>query len=77
MRTTITLDDDVFQIVSGLSQSSGLSMGKVLSEVARRGLKPRAGKKKKKGVPTFDVSPNAPMIPGMLAYKIIADEGIV
>jgi len=76
MRTTVNLDDDVYQAVSSLSQSSGLSLGKVLSKVARQGLKPAPIKKKKKGLPTFDVPPGTPMIPGMLAYKIIADEGI-
>ena len=40
MRTTVNLDDDVYQAVSSLSQSSGLSLGKVLSKVARQGLKP-------------------------------------
>lgn len=76
MRTTVNLDDDVYQAVSSLSQSSGLSLGKVLSKVARQGLKPIPVKKKKKGLPTFDVPPGTPMIPGMLAYKIIADEGV-
>jgi hypothetical protein len=76
MRTTVTLDDDVYQAVASLSQSSGLSLGKVLSKVARQGLKPAPVKKKKNGLPTFDVPPGTPMIPGMLAYKIIAEEGI-
>jgi hypothetical protein len=77
VRTTLNLDDDVYQAVASLSQSSGHSLGKVLSEVARRGLKPRPMKKTRKGLPTFDVPDDAAMIPGMLAYKIIADEGIV
>jgi hypothetical protein len=76
MRTTINLDKDVYEAVTTLSQSSGLSLGKVLSEVARRGLRPRPAKKKgNKGTPTFEVSPQARMIPGMLAYKIMAEEG--
>jgi hypothetical protein len=63
--------------VASLSQSSGHSLGKVLSEVARRGLKPAPVKKKKNALPTFEVAPGTPMIPGMLAYKVIAEEGIV
>jgi len=77
MRTTVNLDEDVYQAVSSLSQSSGTPLGKVLSEVARRGLKPGPIKKRKKGLPMFEVPPGAPMIPGMLAYKIQADEGII
>jgi hypothetical protein len=76
MRTTLTLDDDVYQAVATLSQTSGLSLGKVLSKVARRGLQPTPIKKKKNGLPTFDVPPGTPMIPGMLAYKIISEEGV-
>ena len=77
MRTTVNLDDDVYQAVASLSQSSGLSLGKVLSKVARQGLKPTALKKKKKGgLPTFDIPPGSPMIPGMLAYKFLNEEGV-
>jgi hypothetical protein len=77
MRTTLNLDDDVYQAVASLSQSSGYPLGKVLSEVARRGLKPVPVKRKKNALPTFDVPSGTPMIPGMLAYKIIAEEGAV
>jgi len=77
MRTTLTLDDDVYQAVATLSQTSGLSMGKVLSKVARQGLKPEPVKKKKKnGFPTFEVPPDAPMIPADLVQKIWDEEGL-
>ena len=77
MRTTVTLDDDVYQAVATLSHTSGLSLGKVLSKVVRRGLKPMPLKKKKKNAfPTFDVSPDAPMIPGNLVQKVWDEEGL-
>ena len=76
MRTTLTLDDDVYQAVATLSHTSGLSLGKVLSKVARRGLKPTPVKKKKKGLPTFDVPPGTPMIPGNLIQKFWVEEGL-
>jgi hypothetical protein len=76
MRTTVTLDDDVYQAVSTLSQSSGLPLGKVLSKVARQGLKPKPIKKKKNGFPTFDISPNVPMVPGDLVQRIWDEEGL-
>jgi hypothetical protein len=76
MRTTVNLDDDVYQAVTSLSQSSGLSLGKVLSKVARQGLKPATVKKKKGGLPTFDVPPGSPMIPGNLIQKFWDEEGL-
>jgi hypothetical protein len=76
MRTTVTLDDDVYQAVATLSHTSGLSLGKVLSKVARRGLKPAPMKKHKNGLPTFDVPPGAPMIPGNLIQKFWDEEGL-
>jgi hypothetical protein len=76
MRTTINLDDDVYQAISTLSQSSGLSLGRVLSKVAREGLKPKPVNKKKNGFPTFDVPPGTPMIPGDLVQKIWDEEGL-
>ena len=76
MRTTVTLDDDVYQAVATLSHTSGLSLGKVLSKAARRGLKPAPVKKKKNGLPTFDVPPGTPMIPGNLIQKFWDEEGL-
>jgi hypothetical protein len=76
MRTTVNLDDDVYQAVASLSQSSGLSLGKVLSKVARQGLKPAPIKKSKKGLPTFDVPPGTPMIPGNLIQQFWDEEGL-
>ncbi len=76
MRTTVTLDNDVYQAVSTLAQTSGQSLGKVLSKVARQGLKPQPLKKKKNGLPTFDVPPGTPMIPGNLIQKFWDEEGL-
>ncbi len=76
MRTTVTLDDDVYQAVATLSHTSGLSLGKVLSKVAREGLKPAPVKKKKKGLPTFDVPRGTPMIPGNLIQEFWDEEGL-
>jgi Arc/MetJ family transcription regulator len=40
MRTTVTLDDDVYEAAMRLARASGERLGKVLSMLARRGLKP-------------------------------------
>ncbi len=38
MRTTLTLDDDIYHAAMQLSQASGRTLGKVLSILVRRGL---------------------------------------
>jgi hypothetical protein len=77
MRTTVTLDDDVYQAVSTLSRTSGSSLGKILSAVARRGLQSQPAKRRKKyGFPTFDVPADAPMIPGDRIQKFWDEEGL-
>ena len=39
MRTTVTLDDDVFEAAKAQAQASGKQLGAVLSQLARRGLR--------------------------------------
>jgi hypothetical protein len=40
MRTTLHLDDDVYEAASSLAATEGTSVGKVISRLARRGLAP-------------------------------------
>lgn len=78
MRTTITLDQDVYEAALHLSRSSGERLGKVISELARRGLT-RAHSPKPKGksrFPTFHVPPGAPIIPAARVQKAIDEEGL-
>ncbi|HJT90049.1 MAG TPA: hypothetical protein VJ732_19395 [Bryobacteraceae bacterium] len=72
MRTTVTLDDDIYQAATHLSRASGERLGKVLSRLARRGLKPEARR-----FPVFDVPANAPMIPASRIQRLIDREGLV
>ena len=78
MRTTITLDDDVYEAALHLSRSSGQRLGKVLSELARRGLRPDkpSARRRKRGFPVFDVPAGAPIIPASRVGKVIDEEGI-
>jgi hypothetical protein len=78
MRTTITLDDDVYRAALHLARSTGQRLGKVLSELARRGLRPesnvvRTGKSR---FPAFKVPPDAPVIPASRVQEIIDEEGL-
>jgi len=42
MRTTLKLDEDILAAARGLSEQQGKTLGEVVSELARRGLKPTA-----------------------------------
>jgi hypothetical protein len=78
MRTTITLDRDVYEAALHLSRSSGERLGKVVSKLVRRGLaESQPGPvKSRKRFPTFDVPPDAPMIPASRVQKVIDEEGL-
>lgn len=53
MRTTLDIDDDVLQAAKELADVRGSTAGKVLSELARKGLAPAAaaGPTTRNGVP--------------------------
>ena len=64
MRTTLEIDDAVLAAARALSQSTGISLGAAVSELARRGLEPRLVDD---DFPTFAVSPEtAPMTPDLV-----------
>jgi hypothetical protein len=76
MRTTVTLDKDVYDAVLHLSRASGKRLGKVLSEVARRGMKaPDITVRRKGRFPVVDVPPDAPMIALESIRKFLDEEG--
>lgn len=59
MRTTLTLDDDVLEAARAMSESRGLSIGAIVSELARRGLAPSAPAKTRNGIRLFPVREGA------------------
>ena len=61
MRTTLTIDDDVFRIVRTLAQERRTSLGKVLSDLARQGLSSGKPYSDDTGLPIFEVSETAPL----------------
>jgi len=78
MRTTVTLDDDVYHAAAHLSRASGERLGKVLSSLARRGLAPAIAPSKRpsRRFPAFHVPPGAPVIPASRVERVIDEEGI-
>jgi hypothetical protein len=74
MRTTVTLDDDVYKAALHLSRISGERLGKTLSTLVRRGLVARPLVTTRR-FPMFDVPPRARVIPASRINRVIAEEG--
>jgi hypothetical protein len=55
MRTTLSLDDDVFQVVRSYAESRSLALGKAVSELVRKGLRAPAPTRMVNGLMVFDV----------------------
>ena len=67
MRTTLDLDEDLLKAAKSLAQSQGKSLGRVISSLARKGLEPRPGSRRRGGFPTFSVPPDAtPLTPELV-----------
>jgi hypothetical protein len=67
MRTTLHLDDDVYEAVRSLAAIERSSVGKILSRLARRALNPARPATSSKGFPIFDVPRDArPLTPDMV-----------
>lgn len=59
MRTTISIDDDVLNTVRYIAEQRKISIGKVLSELARKGLQKRPEVAQRNGFPVFQVPKDA------------------
>jgi hypothetical protein len=76
VRTTVTIDDDVFQVVQAQAQASGKRLGAVLSQMVRAGLSASAKTVVVSGLPVFKVPADAELIPSSRASELLAEEGL-
>jgi len=78
MRTTIALDEDIYQAAQHLSRVSGERLGKVVSKLARQGLerRNRVVRKGARRFPTFEVPAGAPIIPASRIKRVLDEEGL-
>ena len=53
MRTTLDLDEDILQAAKEIAATRGTTAGKVLSELARKGLAPTRSARVRNGVPVL------------------------
>lgn len=74
MRTTLSLDDDVFQVVKSYAENRSLAMGKALSELVRRGLSAPPKTRVVNGLVVFDVPEDSEAITSELVKRLEADE---
>ena len=58
MRTTLELDDDLLAAARELAQEQGVTLGEVISDLARRSLAATAPPRLRNGVPLFAPQPS-------------------
>ena len=62
MRTTVDIDDDVLLATKDIAKRAGTSMGKVLSDLARRALTEKTNSSTRNGVPLFPTSADGSVV---------------
>jgi hypothetical protein len=74
MRTTLSLDDDVFQIVKTYAENRSLAMGRAVSELLRRVLSAPPETRVVNGLVVFDVPEDLETVTSKLVKRLDADE---
>jgi hypothetical protein len=74
MRTTLSLDDDVFQVVKTYAEHRSLAIGKAVSELVRRGLSAPVKTRVVNGLVVFDVPEDSEAVTSELVKQLEADE---
>ncbi len=73
MRTTVTIDSDVLAVARTLAERNGTSLGRALSELARRGFRsPHAANEQGQGA-VFAVESGADPITSEDVYRSLSD----
>ncbi len=70
MRTTVDIDQDVLLAAKELARQRGVSMGQVLSDLARRALSGDRGAATRNGLPLFPVSAGAAVVTPELVCRL-------
>ena len=73
MRTKVTIDDDVLAVARALAERQGTSLGRAVSELARRGFRTmHAAAEQWQGV-VFAVDPGADPVTSQDVYRSLGD----
>lgn len=70
MRTTVDLEDDILLAAKEIARQRGLTIGKVLSDLARQALTRRTNTATRQGLPLFPVQPDAGVITPELVNQL-------
>ncbi len=62
MRTTVKLDDDVLELAARQAKARGVSLGKMLSDLVRKGLRAQTPVRVEQGVTVFDLPEDSPEV---------------
>ena len=74
MRTTLDIDDDVLQAAKEIAVTRGVTAGRALSDLARKGLAPTRSPRTRNGVPLFPRRPAGAPRPTMKRVNDLRDE---
>jgi hypothetical protein len=74
MRTTLDIDEDVLRAAKELAELRGTTAGKVLSELARKGLQPAGRARVRNGVPLMPRQPRGTPSMSMARVNELRDE---
>lgn len=62
MRTTLTLDDDIMELAARQARLRGVSLGRVVSDLVRRGLHASTPTEQKDGLTVFRLPADSPRV---------------
>ena len=62
MRTTLTLDDDILELAARQAKLRGVSLGKTVSDLLRKGLNAATPAQEKDGVVVFHLPADSPKV---------------
>ena len=62
MRTTLTLDDDILELAARQAKLRGVSLGKTVSDLLRRGLSAPTPSQDKNGLVVFQLPADSPKV---------------
>jgi hypothetical protein len=62
MRTTVKLDDDILEVAARQAKARGVSLGKMISELVRKGLRVQTPVRVERGVTVFDLPEDSPEV---------------
>ena len=75
MRTTLDIDDDVLQAAKEIAANRSSTMGKVISELVRKGLRPKPWVRVRNGVPLLGPrGPNDPILTVEFVNRLLDEE---